>query len=165
MAAADSPAQRTVAAQLQSGRFLCGVDEGRWKVLKHDFPHLYVRVVATDPEGGLKVTQDFHLTCDSYPTPGPYVEGWDFDKGCRPPPPGGSSASPAFADALKDWGGPNGHGGIYRAWQRDAATHNDWANKRPDQAWNATRDLAFLMERMHELVADQAAWLARRQPG
>jgi hypothetical protein len=138
--------------------------------LKYDFPHLYVRVTGTDPEIGLKVSQDFHLICDGYPAPGPYVERWDFDKASYPPAPVSGSASPAFCDALKDWagGGPagsSGQGGIYRAWQRIAAAHNDWVNKRPDQAWNATRDLAFLMERMHEVVAEQAAWLARRQAG
>lgn len=165
MATADSPAQRTLEAQLESGRFICGAEEGRWKVLQYDFPHLYVRLVATDPEAGLEVAQDFHLVCDGYPVPGPYVERWDFEKGCRPAPPGAGSGSPAFVDALKDWGGndPSGPGGIYRAWQRGAATHGDWANKRPDQAWNATRDLAFLMERMHEVVAEQAAWVARHQ--
>ncbi len=167
MAAAESPAQRTVAAQLESGRFLCGEEEGRWKILKFDFPHLYIRVMATDPEVGVKVTQDFHLICDDYPMPGPYVERWDFDKGDCPPQPVSGNASPAFCDALKDWGGgwPSGQGGIYRAWQRYAAVHNEWANKRPDQAWNATRDLAFLMERLHEVVADQVIWIARRQAG
>jgi hypothetical protein len=164
MAADDSPAARTLVTQLESGRFLSGVDEGRWKVLRLSFPDLYVRVTATDTESQVRVVQDFHLLCDGYPSPGPFVERWDFDKGVQPPQPSSGHASPAFVDALKDWGGgPSGHGGIYRGWQRYAATHNDWAAKRPDHAWNSGRDIAFLLERMYEVVAEQAAWLARRQ--
>src|SRR3546814_14482233 len=55
-----------------------------------------------------------------------------------------------------------GYGGIYRPWQRGAAAHNDWANKRLDLAWHSRRDLTFIMEQLYALASEQASWLAYR---
>lgn len=157
------PDQRTLESHLLAVRFLAGVEEGRWKVLKSDFPHLYVRVQSIDPETQVSAKNDFHLLCDGYPLPGPFVERWDFEQGGRPPAPPSGTCSPGYCDALKDWDHENSHGGIYRAWQRCAALHNDWANKRSDEAWHQKREIAFIMERLHDLVAEQAIWMGIRQ--
>lgn len=158
------PDRQTFDAHLQSARFISGIEKGRWQQLKTDFPHLYVRVVGKDPETGTTAIQDFHLVCDGYPLPGPFVERWNYESASRPPPPLQTECSPGFFDALKDWHEVAGvHGGIYRAWQRYAATHNDWANKRPDEAWNRERELTFIMEKLYDLVAEQASWLGCRQ--
>jgi hypothetical protein len=58
---------------------------------------------------------------------------------------------------MKEWSG-----GIYRAWNRKAATHNDWGMKRPDEAWHPKRDIVFIMEQLHALLTEQAVWLAAR---
>lgn len=164
MADTTSPAARTLIAQIDSVFVQRGVEEGRWKIQLLDFPDLYVRVVATDHETGTQAQADFHLHCDGFPSPGPFVERWDFDSGARPPAPTGGQASPAYTDALKDWNEqPSQHGGIYRGWQRIAARHNGWAEKRPDEAWHSGRHIAFILERLHELVAEQAVWLAVRK--
>ncbi len=160
MGAPESPAARTVVAQLNAPRFQCGVEEGRWCVLALEFPHLYVSVSATDRESGATAAAEFHLLCDGYPSPGPYVERWDFERKQKSAPP--SRGSPGYVDALKEWGGGT-DSGIYRAWQRGAANHNAWAQKRPDQAWHAGRDLTFIMERLYDLVLEQARWLGRRK--
>ncbi len=161
----ESPTKRTVDAQLQSVRFLAGVEQGRWSVLGFSWPHLYVRVTGRDADGDHPFSQDFHLECEGFPDPGPFVERWAFADtpsfGSRPPKP--ETGSPGFVDALKDWEPTNGvHGGIYRAWQRHAATHGDWASKRPDEAWRRDRTLTFIMEQLYALVSEQAAWLASR---
>lgn len=155
MADPTTPAERTLDAELASGRFAIGVDQGRWKLLKYTFPDVYVRITAEDGEAAIRFSYDFHLLCDGYPNPGPFVERWDFDQGVMPPAPTGS---PAFTDALKEWGG-----GIYRAWQRGAATHNNWSNLRPDEAWNANRHISFIMERLFDVVAEQVSYMARRK--
>lgn len=156
------PDRKTFEAHLRSARFVAGVEEGRWKVLKSAFPDLYVSITGRDPDTGYVLTQDFHLICDNYPAPGPYVERWNFEAGSRPPPP--SEGSPGYVDAMKNWDASgNVHGGIYRAWQRHAAGHNGWAEKRPDEAWHRERELAFVMERLYELVSEQACWLASRK--
>ena len=156
----ERPDERTLAAELDSVRFLCGVAEGRWSLLEFNFPHLYVRVTAR--QGAVTYAQDFHLVCDGYPDPGPFVEAWSMAAGTSAPPP--DQGSPGYRDALKPWPiGPGVPGGIYRAWQRHAATHNEWAAKRPDHAWNSRRDITFIMEKLYELVVEQVDWLAARQ--
>lgn len=159
-----SPAQRTLEAHCNAVRFLAAVEDGRWVVLTSEWPHLFVRVTGRDLEMSRTFSQDFRLECLGYPDPGPFVERWSFADtapyGIRPAPP--QQGSPGFVDALKDWGDNNQHGGIYRAWQRGAASHNEWANKFPDQAWHCQRDLTFIMEQLYALVSEQAVWLASR---
>lgn len=161
-----SPASLLLASQIGSVRFMVGEDEGRWRVLKLDFPHLYVRVTGRDHTGEREFSHDFHLECTGYPDPGPFVERWcyadDEKSGSRPPAP--SVGSPGFIDALKEWspeaGGPCG---IYRAWERKAAVHNDWAGKRPEEAWRRDREITFIMEQLYALVSEQADWLASQR--
>lgn len=154
--------QETLESHIESVRFVEGIERGRWQLLRYAWPHLYVRVTATAT--GTNFAQDFHLECEGYPDPGPFVERWAFvddaSGGKRPPPP--QSGSPGFVDALKDWheANPSVHGGIYRAWQRIAARHNDWAAKRPDEAWHRNRNIVFIMEHLRALVSEQARWLA-----
>ena len=154
--------RQTLDAQLGSVRVIEGAERGRWTILRYDFPHLYVRVTATAP--GATFSQDFHLECDGFPDPGPFVERWKFAEnaswGERPPPPNGGC--PSFVDALKDWneGGQSAHGGIYRGWQRLAALHNGWAAKFPYQMWNLNLSIIFILEHLHALVSEQADWLA-----
>lgn len=154
-----SPAQRTLEAQLNSVRFLCGVQDGRWEVLRLAWPYLYVRVTGRDPESGRSFAHDFRLECTGFPDPGPLVERWLYADsppyGNSPPPPQAPGA-PGFIEAMK-W-----TEGIYRAWSRNAATHNDWAKKRPDEAWHPRREIVFIMENLYALVTEQAVWLATR---
>jgi hypothetical protein len=152
------PDRATLEEDMRLPSFVAGVEEHRWSVLGYAFPHVYVRVVGCDPESGTTETWDFHLTCDNYPEVGPFVERWAHEKGARPPAP--DKGSPAFRDALKDWDERGVHGGIYRAWQRGAAAHNGWASMRPDEAWHRGRKIAYIMEHLYALVADQAYCLA-----
>ena len=162
MATVEAPDERALTFELNSARFLCGVEEGRWTVLAYTFPHLYVRVIANHPEVPLHIEQAFHLQCDGYPDPGPFVEAWSVEMNRRADPPSGGS--PGFVDALKNWEHAQGvYGGVYRAWQRYAAVHNNWANLRPDQAWNGRRHITFIMERLYELVTEQVDWQAAKQ--
>lgn len=156
------PALRTVEAQLNSVRFLASAADGRWTILKSAWPHYYVRVTGKDPDSGHTFSHDFHLECQGYPDPGPFVERWAFadnaQGGSRPPPP--RVGSPGFIDAMKDWdAAPGTHGGIYRAWQRHASAHNGWAAKHPGEAWHRKRDIVFIMEHLYALVSEQAVWL------
>lgn len=154
--------QRTLADHLRSTRFLAGVEEGRWEILLFAFPTLVVRVTGHDLGGTVSASMDFQLVCDDFPAKAPFVQRWDHTTGQRSPAP--TEGPPGVVDALKDWGsnGSNDHGGIYRAWQRHAAVHNDWAAKRPDEAWRRDRPLTFVMEHLYALASEQAAWLACR---
>jgi hypothetical protein len=155
-----SASQRSLEAQINSVRFQAGVEEGRWKVLRYDFPNVEVEVMARDPYSDGTASFQFQLRCDNFPALGPFVQHWDHATQQRPAPL--TNSSPGVVDALKTWGNlPNQYGGIYRAWQRDAAQHNNWVAKRPDEAWRRDRHITFIMEHLYALVAEHAAWLAR----
>jgi hypothetical protein len=152
------PDRRRLEEHIKAPRFLAGEEEGRWKILGQEFPHIYMRVTGIDFESGHTVSLDFHLTCENYPDTAPFVERWDFEAGAKPPAP--SVGHPGFIDALKDW---SPGGGIYRAWQRHAAVHNNWAQLRPEESWHRNRSFFFIMEQLYVLVSQQAAWAATRQ--
>lgn len=158
-----SPAQKTLIDQLDTVRFLAGIDEGRWEKLALAWPYLFVRIRAAVGSDAF-FTHDFRLECTGFPDPGPYVERWayadDHQHGTRTAAP--ATGAPGFVEALKDWGGGNEEGGIYRAWNRGAAQHNDWWRKRPDEAWHRNREVIFIMEQLYALVSEQALWLAAR---
>lgn len=153
-----SPARKTLLNQLDSVRFLAGIDEGRWEILTMAWPHLFMRIrVLIGPAEVF--THDFRLECTGFPDPGPLVERWAYEDDSRygASPAAPSTGAPGFIDALKDWGG-----GVYRTWNRGAAEHNDWSRKRPDEAWHRNRDITFIMEHLYALVSEQALWLAAR---
>lgn len=151
--------QQTLEAHLQSVRFLAGVEEHRWKIVRYDFPRLEVRVFGRDFDGRSAATFDFQLRCDNFPAEGPFIQLWDCATGARPAPP---QSSPGVTDALKDWtrDGTTEHGGIYRVWQRYAALHNGWAAKRPDEVWRRDRHITYIMEKLYALACEHAARLA-----
>jgi hypothetical protein len=156
-----SAPQRALEAQLNSVRFQAGVEEGRWKILRYAFPMLEVLVTARHPYAGKSASFEFQLLCDNFPALGPFVQHWDHAAQQRPTPP--TNSSPGVVDALKTWmrdGSNNEYGGIYRAWQRHAALHGNWAGKRPDEAWRRDRHITFIMEHLYALVSEHASWLA-----
>jgi len=159
-----SAAQQALEAQLNSARFQAGVEEGRWQILAYSFPVLEVRVTALAFFSDKSATFDFQLICDNFPALGPFLQHWDHVNQKRPVPP--TDSSPGVVDALKTWtrdgSTTNEYGGIYRVWQRYAAQHNNWAAKRPEEAWRRDRHIAFIMEHLYALVAEHASWLARR---
>lgn len=155
--------EATLAAHINSVAFQAGVEEGRWSILLNNFPTLVVRVVGQDFSGAVTTSMDFQLLCDGFPVQPPFVQRWDLAAGRRPPPLGPNEGPPGVVDALKEWPHQNvAYGGIYRAWQRYAALHNNWAQLRPDEAWRRDRNLSFIMEKLYALVCEQAAWLAVR---
>lgn len=156
--------QMTLAAHLRSTSFQAGVEEGRWSLLLNAFPILVVRVTGEDFTGQTRVSMDFQLQCDKFPVIGPFVQRWDLAAASRPTPPTAEEGPPGVVDALKNWNDSPAipYGGIYRAWQRYAALHNNWAVLRPDEAWRRDRPLTFIMEKLYALVSEQAAWVADR---
>ena len=156
-----SASQRSLEAQLKSVRFQVGVEEGRWRILHYTFPIVEVEVTAQDPFSDRKASFEFQLRCDNFPALGPFVQHWDHAKQQRPEPP--TNSSTGVVDALKTWneGSNPQYGGIYRAWQRYAALHNNWATKRPDEVWRRDRHITFIMEHLYALVSEHASWLAR----
>ncbi len=157
-----SASQRTLEIQLNSVRFRAGVEQGRWKILRYAFPVVEVEVTGQASYGSQTTSLEFQLLCDNFPALGPFVQHWDHR--LRQRPARLTNSSPGVVDALKTWnrdGTNDQYGGIYRAWQRHAAQHNNWAAKRPEEAWRRDRHITFIMEHLYALVSEHAAWLAR----
>lgn len=152
------PDQALLARDLDAPRVVAGIRAGKWRIIRHEFPNLVVLVGAETGEGRPAVCLTFRCQCDGYPGQTPYVELWDEVRRARPALP--ALVSPGVADALKDWGAYPG-GGVYRAWQRAAATHNGWAALRPDEAWHAGRTILYVLCKLHELVVEEAACVAQ----
>ncbi|MGD9715167.1 MAG: hypothetical protein AB7V46_24395 [Thermomicrobiales bacterium] len=163
MADDDVPGdQATLEAHLRKTSFCAGTEEGRWAVLRYEFPLFEVRVFGRSLLGGT-CPMEFQLRCDGFPAIGPFVQHWDLALGARPAPLGADKAAPSIVDALKEWHEHgNIYGGIYRPWQRGAAGHNNWARLRPDLAWHPRRELTFIMEQLYALASEQASWLDSR---
>jgi len=151
------PDQALLARDLQSPRVVAGLATGRWAILRHDFPELILSVSAAGSPAQLPISFTFRCLCDSYPGQAPYVEVWDDATKARPAllP----LTSPGVADALKNWGAFPG-GGVYRPWQRAAATHNNWAALCPEDAWHRGRTIHYVLCKLHELVVEEAACVA-----
>ena len=153
-------AQQTLDRQLQSVPFLAGVEQGRWQIVRYEFPNLEVNIAGFDPTHNTRTTMGFQLKFDNFPAWGPFVQSWDHASGRRAAPI--STSSPSVVDAFKEWSEQTSvYGGIYRVWQRGAAPHNNWAVLRPDEAWHRGRHITFIMERLYELVSEHASWLGR----
>ena len=105
---------------------------------------------------------DFQLVCDKFPVAGALRAALGSCRAASDRRRPAKAVRPGVVDALKTWGdAPGEYGGIYRAWQRYAALHNNWAAKRPDEAWRRDRHITFIMENLYALVSEHAAWLAR----
>jgi hypothetical protein len=165
MASPEAPPDLlTLITHLARARFLAGQESGKWALLSQNGTILVVRVTGTHHDTGVKASFEFRLECDGLPETAPYVYRWDDANNRRPAAMPQGASSPGVMDAFKEWTGPNNkHGGIYRAWQRYAAEHNEWRTKRPDEAWHRGRDITFILERLYDLVSEHAAWLANQK--
>jgi len=141
-----SPTEVAVQNHMQKASFLRGVACGRWKVLGFTFPELFVQVAAVDEHGNGK-TYAFRFIVDGYPDLAPDVRCWDMATNALLPADARPQTPARTREAFKEWG----HG-MYRPWDRNGATHNNWAAIHPQLAWHAERDLTFILEDLHDLL-------------
>ena len=154
--------RRTLEAHMKKASFMIGVEEGKWKVCAYHFPHLEVEAYART-SSGTQCAMQFRLECNGFPVIGPFVERWNVEDRACPAAPDAKTMAPSLVDAFKEWHQSGRvYGGIYRPWQRGAASHNNWARIRPDLAWHPARELTFIMEQLCGLALEQAIWLDYR---
>ena len=122
---------------------------------------LEVEVTGRDPSAAEPRASNSSCSATIFRRLGPFVQHWDHAAAERPPPPDEELAGRGRRAEDLERRQPNEYGGIYRAWQRYAAVHNNWAAKRPDEAWRRDRHITFIMEKLYALVSEHAAWMAR----
>jgi hypothetical protein len=149
MSPSIDPDQRAFAAHRRSARFLAGVDAGRWRVVKSEWPIVLVAVAAA-PRPGSPAEYFLRLTADGYPTAGITAAPWDPEADtllAAEDRPTGEIAGHVFRS---DW---NGGTALYAPWDRVALPgHTDWPTTHPTQVWTPARDLTFFLECVWEVL-------------
>jgi hypothetical protein len=152
------PAEQAVAADLVSARFRIGMKRGYWREVSYAFPILVISVAAVEPDGNSS-EYFFRFELTEFPGTAPDVRIWDsetdalltFDKRPR--------GSHRVTEAFKSWGNET----VYRPWDRAAGAHGNWTTSYPDLAWNARRDLAFILEDLYGLLTSNVTARSSRQ--
>jgi hypothetical protein len=150
-ATAIGPDERTFRAHVAGGRFRAGVAAGQWRLIELSWPFALIAVSAAERPGGpSEFVIRFELA--GYPATAPTGGLWDTGSGKSHPDerrPKGERAGSLFR--TDGWtGGPLA---MYAAWDRlGLQAHPDWAQTHRLQAWNATREISFILSRVHEVL-------------
>lgn len=150
-ATAVSPDERTLREHLAQGRFYAGVAGGRWHLIDVAWPFVLIAVSAADrPDSPTEFVIRLELT--GYPHTAPTGGLWDVESDSSLPAdrrPKGERAATLFR--TDGWTG--GATAMYAPWDRiGLESHPDWAQKHPLEAWNASREISFILSRVHEVL-------------
>lgn len=140
-----SPAQRSLEADLKSGRFLSGVTRGRWQLLAQDFPAVVVEIAARDAR---RIALRFD--CTGYPESPPTATVWDMETQQRMPAhrwPRGGRVSQIFNPGWK------GGAALYIPCDRQSIEgHANWYAEYPWLIWKPAIGLVHYVEAIHEVL-------------
>ena len=152
MAAPTAPDERALHAHVASPRFMDGVGRKRWRIVGEiEWPHALIAVSAALRDNA---PREFFLRFDlvGYPEQAPTATPWDPVRGgvlAADLRPKGERVGVVFRC---DW--ENGRA-LYAPFDRVAlGRHPEWRRQYPRHAWNAKRDLAWVLEYLHELLND-----------
>ena len=150
-ATAIGPDERTLRAHLAGGGFRAGVAAGRWRLIELSWPYALIAVSAAERPGGPgEFVIRFELM--GYPSTAPTGGLWavadDASLSAARRPKGERAASLFRTDG---WLG--GALAMYAAWDRlGLQAHPEWAQTHRLEAWNATREISFVLCRIHEVL-------------
>jgi hypothetical protein len=148
---------RAVRADLTSARFRAGVARRQWRLLDQAIPIVVVAVAAIKPDGSA-AEYSFRFELNGFPGIAPDVRIWDTQKNAALATELRPTGSARVINAFKVWNSDNT---VYRPWERQGGSHNNWTNTHPNLRWHAGRDLAFVLEDLHGLLTFNAASIAR----
>jgi len=143
----NAPDERAFAADVAKPKFKLAVAEGRWRVLKTEWPLVWIAVKATD---GREHVLRFH--CQGYPETPPTAGPWDVEANkildaAKWPKGKGGRVSASFR---ADW-----KGGIALYLPCDRVSiegHNHWMTEMPSKIWKPSEGIVQYLELVHELL-------------
>ena len=147
-----APDERALREHVASARFMDGVGRKRWRLAGEiEWPHALIAVSAAPrPNAPAEFFLRFDLA--GYPVAAPTAAPWDPERGgvlAADFRPKGVRAGMMFRC---DW--ENGRA-LYAPFDRVAlAGHPAWPKQHPRNAWTAKRNLAWVLEYLHELLND-----------
>ena len=146
-----APDERAFRAHLDTGRFLAGVDAGRWRLVSVEWP-IAILMVSAAPREGAPTEFSIRFELNGYPNAAPTGGIWDLDVGATlaaKKRPKGERVALVF----RFDGGGCGPTAMYAPWDRMGLQgHPEWAGSAPHLAWHPERDLTFILEHVHELL-------------
>lgn len=144
------PDERVFRDHVSSARFQEGVERGRWRIVGDiSWPIVLVAVVAGERDGSpSEYVVRFDLT--GYPETAPTATPWNLATGGvleQEMRPKGERVGHVFRS---DWE----HGkALYAPFDRVALhSHPNWRRQHSRQTWDSSRDLAWLLQILHEML-------------
>ena len=145
-----SPDERVFREHLNSARFQEGVDRGRWQMLGNIAWPIVIIAVAAGPRDGAPSEYVLRFDLTGYPETAPTATPWNpttgdvLDAALRPK---GERVGYVFR---ADW--ENGRA-LYAPFDRVALdSHSDWRKKHPRRVWDSSKDLAWFLQVLHEML-------------
>jgi hypothetical protein len=142
-----SPDERAFLADLARPAFRLGQAEGRWSILRVNWPFALISVTAKD---GLKYVLRFE--CSGYPQTLPTAGPWDPDRDSqlafgRWPRGRGGRLGAVFRP---DW---KGGSALYLPCDRlSIMGHDNWRTEMPSKIWRPVEGIVQYLEIVHELL-------------
>lgn len=147
-----APDELVFRQHLAGPRFCAGVERGKWRLVGEvNWPYAVVAVAAARRGDG---PSEFFLRFDAagYPEAAPTATPWDPELEDVLAPalrPRGDRVGHVFRS---DW---NNGQALYAPFDRVALeSHDDWRRTYPRQVWDSQKDLAWILETLHELLND-----------
>ena len=145
-----SPDERSFREHVKSPRFQDGVGRGRWQMVGDIAWPIAMIAVTASPRDGAPSEYVLRLDLTGYPETAPTATPWNLITGDVLEPvlrPKGERVGHAFRT---DW--ENGRA-LYAPFDRVALnSHSDWRKQHPRRAWDSSKDLAWLLQILHEML-------------
>jgi hypothetical protein len=143
----SAPDERAFSADIAKPAFRLAVAEGRWRVVRIEWPYVFICVTAKDGTG-----HNLRLNCDGYPQTPPTGGPWDLERNQilaaeRWPRGQGGRVSAVFR---LDW--KNGSA-LYLPCDRVSIEgHDNWRTEMPSKIWRPADGIVQYLELVHELL-------------
>jgi hypothetical protein len=146
-----APDERALRGHLRGGGFQSGAAAGNWRLICVNWPLAMVAVSAA-VRGKSPAEFVLRFELGSYPHTPPTGGLWDTSADASLPV-GGRPKGERSAQLFRTDGWQGGATAMYAPWDRmGLQAHPDWAHKYPHDAWNPTRDLSFILSKVHEIL-------------
>lgn len=144
------PDERAFRSHVQSAKFQEGVSRGRWRVIGDVlWP---IAMIAVSAAARVGAPSEFILRFDlsGYPDSAPTATPWNPNTASTLEPdlrPKGENVGSVFRS---DW---NEGCALYAPFDRVAlSSHSNWTSQHPRRTWNPSKDLAWLLQILHEML-------------
>jgi hypothetical protein len=143
----SAPDERAFAADVAKPAFRLAVAEGRWRILRIEWPFVFIAVTAKDGQ-----VYNFRFNCEGYPQTLPTGGPWDMDKNAvlaadKWPKGKGGRVTAVFKP---DWKGGTA---LYLPCDRlSIEGHDNWRTEIPSKIWRPSEGIIQYLELVHELL-------------